>query len=210
MTSLATVTHAPAAHPFASGSTTLASLDAAQLASLERLARNLAGSPAEADDLLQDAIERALRTERFSEGSNLHAWMHTVMYRLTIDRSRRARRLRWDVDFDLLPAGEAEMDAEPAPWAGLDLGAVRGAATKLPAKLRRAFEMFTFEARSYADIASELEIPMRTVGTRISRARLKLRTLLQEGRVIAFPTTDPDRQPARASVRARMRREARA
>ena len=166
------------------------------LASLTRLARSLAGSRTEADDLLQDALERALRvSDRFAEESNLGCWMHTVMYRLAVDRSRRARRRKWDSNLDGLAAEPAD-DRDPPAWTGLGLADLRAAVAQLPDTLRAAYSRFAFENQSYDEIAAALGIQQRTVGTRLHRARAKLRILLEQNRLVQFPTGGRSTPPA--------------
>jgi RNA polymerase sigma-70 factor, ECF subfamily len=194
------------AHDFAPalpvGSRLAALVSSDELQGFTRLARTLVPSASDADDLVQEALVRALRApEQFADGSNLGAWMHTVMVRIAIDRGRRARRRQFVCEIDALvaPDNGSDRDEEPAPWAGLDIGDVRAAATRLPETLRRAFQMFAFEGKSYEEIATLLEIPVRTVGTRLCRARKKLRELLQAGRTVAF-TGLPRKPPGKAAV----------
>jgi RNA polymerase sigma-70 factor (ECF subfamily) len=161
-----------------------------ELAALTRIARALAASRDEADELVQDGLMRAIKAEvQFDTVASLSAWMHTVMYRMTIDRTRRARRRRWDsAQLDDLAAPEADRgnDGEPDPWTGLDIGDVRAAAPGLPETLRHTFCLFAFERRSYEEIAVLVGVPVRTVGTRLCRARKKLRSILQANRTVPF------------------------
>ncbi|HEY0709952.1 MAG TPA: sigma-70 family RNA polymerase sigma factor [Polyangia bacterium] len=167
-------------------------LGAEQMQVLSRLARGFAASRDEAEELVQDGLMRALNAGvEFESAAGLTAWMHTVMYRMAIDRTRRARRRRWDsATLDTLAAPETERTSEEsvAPWTGLDLGDVRAAAASLPETLRHTFCLFAFERRSYEEIALLVGVPVRTVGTRLCRARKKLRDILQSNRTVTFPT----------------------
>jgi RNA polymerase sigma-70 factor (ECF subfamily) len=161
---------------------------------LTRVARGLAQSRDEADELVQDGLLRALNGGvSFDTFASLSAWMHTVMYRMAIDRTRRARRRRWDsAPLETIAAApEPEPhDNVPAPWTGLDIGDVRAAAASLPDTLRETFRLFAFERRTYEEIAVLVGVPVRTVGTRLCRARKKLRGILQNNRTVPFCTRE--------------------
>lgn len=163
-------------------SATAARLFSAQeLRRLQILARRLAPAGVDADDLLHDGLERALRNlHHFQEGSNLYAWMRTILSRLAVDRVRAHQRRRSDgLDVDSLPAPECAEREEEA-WADLGMDDVRAAAEDLPEGMRRAFEMATFEGLPYDEIARRLEVSPGTVGSRLLRSRLRVRALLQE------------------------------
>ncbi|HEY0713708.1 MAG TPA: sigma-70 family RNA polymerase sigma factor, partial [Polyangia bacterium] len=164
------------------------------VATLTRIARGLAPNRDEADELVQDGLLRALSGGvTFESFSSLSAWMHTVMYRMAIDRTRRARRRRWDStpleNIAAAPEPDAHENGVP-PWTGLDIGDVRAAAASLPATLHETFRLFAFEHRSYEEIAALQGIPVRTVGTRLCRARKKLREVLQRNRTVPFCMPD--------------------
>jgi RNA polymerase sigma-70 factor, ECF subfamily len=160
-----------------------------------------------ADDLVQATAERALaHADRQGSGANLAGWVNRIMYRLFVDDYRWAHRrcrTRSEVAIELLPAPapEPEDDAEPAPWEWLTLADVRRALTCLPTGQREVFELFALRGLSYEETALRLGIPSRTVGTRLMRARLRLRALLQaaeHGEVTALPvrTAAPAPVPA--------------
>jgi RNA polymerase sigma-70 factor (ECF subfamily) len=71
-------------------------------------------------------------------------------------------------------------DTEEQPWwEDISPEQVREAVTRLPDELRCAFERFAFERKSYKEISAELGVPVATVGTRVLRARRRLRVLLE-------------------------------
>lgn len=154
-----------------------------ELRNLRIIARGLAGGPVEAEDLLQDALERALRNfDRFEVGSNLYAWLRTIMYRSAIDQTRAQRRQRTRLQ-------QVRRMAEPAAWSDADdeagglteeLGIedLRVAVAGLTEPLRRVYQLFALDGLSYEEVAARLGIPSTTVGTRLLRARLKLREIL--------------------------------
>jgi len=102
--------------------------------------------------------------------------MARVLHNLFIDRCRRRAAQPAAADADDVPL--VAPPAEERPW-WQDLGAedIRRRMAELPAELRGAFELHTFDGCSYKEIASRLGIPAATVGTRILRARRRLREL---------------------------------
>lgn len=128
------------------------------------------------DDLVQDLFEKLIKMSALPDATNERAWLARVMHNLFIDKLRRATARRED------PIEEAEapvLATDDAPWwNALDEGNVRAAVDKLPLEQRATFEKFAFEGKSYDTIAAELGIAKATVGTRILRARQKLRDLL--------------------------------
>lgn len=158
-------------------------------ASLETLARDqqpqllavamrLCGHPSDATDLVQDTYERALgAAPRLSPGTNLAAYLVTVLHHLFIDRVRR-RRVELPSDPALLESAAPESEPEPAPrWLQVGDDELAAAISRLNDEFR---EVFALHARglSYQEIAERLGIPRATVGTRLARARRKLRSLL--------------------------------
>ncbi|HUJ61837.1 MAG TPA: RNA polymerase sigma factor [Kofleriaceae bacterium] len=145
---------------------------------LAALARRMCASPADARDLVQDTFERATRQGLPPDLRSARAWLATIMHNLFIDRCRAAARrpavepLREGIG-DAAPAG----DPEPA-WQKVTLDDLRAAAAQLEPPFREVYELHAFERRSYGDIAARLAIPAVTVGSRLSRARKKLRELL--------------------------------
>lgn len=147
----------------------------ARLGQLRRYARALTGDPAWADDLVQDTAERALvRGAAFRAGSNLRAWLFTILRNLYIDQLR-ARR-------------EFAVDDESAPWRnleaphsevdGLVLHEVQQALYHLPVEQREALLLVCVEELSYQEAATVLGVPIGTVMSRLCRAREHMRVLL--------------------------------
>jgi RNA polymerase sigma-70 factor (ECF subfamily) len=128
---------------------------------------------------LHDAVERALRSlDRFEVGTNVRAWMRTIMARLAIDRVRACRRRPTQPLDDRALVWEAPEPTEQRPWTSLSMDDVRAVIDHLPEKLRIPFRMFALEGLPYEEIGRRLGIPQRTVGTRLLRARAHLRRLL--------------------------------
>jgi RNA polymerase sigma-70 factor, ECF subfamily len=185
--------HAPASPaPLAPDATDL--FGPGQLPALERLARCLAPSGVDPRDLLQEAIERALRNlHRFQPGTNFYAWMRMIMHRLVMDDVRARRRFQQVLPF--LHAAD-DQDPEPEPWAEARLADVRAATEQLPEPLRCTFRLFVFERLTYLQISVREGIPLRTVGTRLIRARGRVRALLEAG--VRAPVPAPSRLTPRA------------
>jgi RNA polymerase sigma-70 factor (ECF subfamily) len=154
---------------------------------LLRFAQKLTRNPADAGDLVQDTVERGLSCcQSFQQGTAVDRWLSTILRRLFIDRCRhdlvaeRADRLATHLDAAVQlqwPRPDDE-SAGVQVWESFTVEEVRRASEQLPPGLGRAYVMYTFEKRSYAAIANLLSIPARTVATRVSRARLRLRQML--------------------------------
>lgn len=151
--------------------------------SLCRSALQLCGNQADADDLVHDVYERALRwRSRTAKHSNPRAYLHSILRNLFIDRCRRAR-----VRPRALPIEEAERvalcrppsDESDRSWHAVTTEQVAAALAELPAEFRLVFELYAFEHLRYGDIAARLGIPAATVGTRLMRARARLRDSLR-------------------------------
>jgi len=151
-------------------------------------ARRLTGNEADAKDLVQDAIEKALRTPRTpAADGEMRPWLNRVLTHLWIDRVRAAKVRRY-VPFDDegtcgAMGGFANDDGadsgSSSAWGNMSLQDVRSALQEVPEPYRRAFEGHALDRRSYAELARELGIQPVTVGTRVLRARHQLRKILQ-------------------------------
>jgi len=144
--------------------------------SLRRYARGLTGNPEQADDLVQDTLERAWsRFSRWQRRGELRAWMFGIMHNHFIDGLRARRR-------------QAEHDAEPelpeipvrATQAdGLEVRDLGRCLAGLSAELREVLLLVAVEEFSYREAAQVLQVPIGTVMSRLSRARERLAALLQ-------------------------------
>jgi RNA polymerase sigma-70 factor (ECF subfamily) len=142
---------------------------------LRGLARRLCRDLSDPDDLVQDTLVRAL-SSNIPEGANVRAWLSRVMQNRFIDlvRRRDARREAPLEDVPALPA------AAELWWQSLSSEDVLRALERLPDEQRVVFRMFAFEGKSYTEIAAAQGIAKATVGTRILRARLRIREILAE------------------------------
>jgi RNA polymerase sigma-70 factor (ECF subfamily) len=137
-------------------------------------------SPVDAWDLVQDTLERGLRHfGQFRPGTNVRVWLFTIMFHIFIDRCRRRthEQLMEPVQAEELPAP----DPEPTTaWEGINDLQLRAALDRLESPFREIVELHCESRCSYKEISERLRIPLGTVGTRLLRARRKLRSLLEE------------------------------
>jgi RNA polymerase sigma-70 factor (ECF subfamily) len=145
-------------------------------AALYGFALKLCGRAEDAHDLVQDTFERALKAEGTPQSAR--AWLFSVLHHLFIDRHRK--RVRGPQHQSLDDVEVAAREPEPPPaWTALSVGEVQAAVEKLEPEFREVYRLHALEGRGYAEIAARLGVPVSTVGTRIMRARHKLRALLQ-------------------------------
>lgn len=144
---------------------------------LRRYARALTGDPWAADDLVQDTLERACSKWRlWVVGSNLRAWLFTVMHNLFINQVLHAQR---QVAADAVDLDDVahELAAPMAhPGQALDL---QRCLLRLPPDQRAVLLLVSVENLSYAEVARVTGVPVGTVMSRLSRARSRLQTLLE-------------------------------
>jgi RNA polymerase sigma-70 factor (ECF subfamily) len=140
---------------------------------LRRYARALVGDAAAADDLVQDTLERAWsRFHLYRRGTDLRAWLFTVMHNVFVNQVRAARRgaaLKDEAPELASPARDDE---------ALVLRDLDRAIQRLPAEQRSVLLLVVLEDMSYEETARTLDIPIGTVMSRLARAREKLRAML--------------------------------
>ncbi|MFN3913124.1 RNA polymerase sigma factor [Hyphomonas sp.] len=146
---------------------------------LRRFGHALTGSADAADDLVQDALERAIRKEaQFEPGTRLDSWMFRIMQTLWIDDSRK-RKVRRDHAAGLAQiwpsTGEDGRVSFPDKIAVTE---VRDAMARLPEDCRAVLALVTIEGLSYLEAADALDIPPGTVMSRLARARRLLLDLI--------------------------------
>ena len=141
---------------------------------LRRYARALVGERAAADDLVQDTLERALnKFHLWKRGTDLRAWLFTVMHNVHVNQIRGRREL---VTLD----GEAlELPVRATHEVALEARDLERALMRLPAEQREVLLLVVLEDMSYEEAAATLGIPIGTVMSRLSRAREKLRLLVE-------------------------------
>jgi RNA polymerase sigma-70 factor (ECF subfamily) len=152
-------------------------------------ALRLCGDRALADDVVQDALERALRFEaQYERGTNLRAWLFRILFSVFVTRWRRRRRERRALE---------NLAVDPCAWttpsgfAAPDTGegalsaSTRRKLDALPEGFRAAVVMVDLEQRSYREAARALGIPVGTVMSRLHRARKVLAALIESERQAA-------------------------
>ena len=141
---------------------------------LRRYARALAGTREDADDLVQDTLERAwAKSALWQSVGDMRAWLFGIMHNLHVDGVRKPKIPMVLVDDDLpdMPVAAAQGDR----LAVLDL---QSALNQLPIEQREILLLVALEDMAYSDIAKTLGIPMGTVMSRLSRGRERLRVIL--------------------------------
>lgn len=147
---------------------------------LRRLARVLARNRADADDLVQITVERALaRQDQWRPGTRLDSWMFRIMKNAWIDESR-ARRRRGGVFVPEEDGVRAGQDGSAAMEARLAASEVGRAMDRLPPDQRLAVALVLVEGLSYKEAAEVLEVPQGTLTSRLVRGRATLLAQLQE------------------------------
>jgi len=144
---------------------------------LRRYARALAGNREDADDLVQDTLERAWAKSGLWRGvADMRAWLFGIMHNLHIDGARRPKLQAMSMDDDTheVPVAATQGDR----LAVLDL---QTALEQLPVEQKEILLLVALEDMAYADVAKTLGIPIGTVMSRLSRGRERLRALM-EGR----------------------------
>ena len=142
---------------------------------LRRYARALVGNRDDADDLVQDTLERAcLKSSLWAEVSDMRAWLFGVMHNLHVDGIRRQKlhTVVLDDDTPEVPVAATQEDR----LAVLDLQA---ALNLLPVEQREIMLLVALENMSYAEVSATLGIPIGSVMSRLSRGRERLRSLIE-------------------------------
>lgn len=153
---------------------------AAEIPALRRYARGLLGDAVAADDLVQDTIERALDRwhlwRPLGLGGGLRAWLFTILHNLHVNQARGRARGAQLADID--PDTRTHPTATASADSGLALRDLRRALDLLPLEQRQVLLLVAVEGLAYRDIARILDVPQGTVMSRLSRARERLRRLL--------------------------------
>jgi RNA polymerase sigma-70 factor (ECF subfamily) len=158
-----------------------------------RVARRLAGSRDEAEDLVQQTYERAFRSWRqYTPGTNLRAWLLRILTNLNIDRGRRQQRTPQTTSLDQNEAGDYflynklestvpdENPDEERVLERLSQDSIVDALADVPHDFRDVIVLVDIGEFSYADAAQILDIPMGTVMSRLHRGRRILKKNLAD------------------------------
>ena len=144
---------------------------------LRRYARALAGNRDDADDLVQDTLERAWAKAGLWRGvADMRAWLFSIMHNLHADGVRRPKLHTVTMDDDT-----PEVPVAPKQGERLAVLDLQAALDLLPVEQKEIVLLVALEDMAYADVAKALGIPIGTVMSRLSRGRERLRALM-EGR----------------------------
>lgn len=146
---------------------------------LRRFAYSLSNSVHDADDLLQNTMERLL-TRPIPADASIDKWAYTVCRNLWIDecRSRKVRSaVSFEPDLHDVVAAEGEKDMVLK----IELEQINTAMQALPEDQHIVLSMVAVQGLSYKEVAEALQIPQGTVMSRLARARAKLAELVAPG-----------------------------
>jgi RNA polymerase sigma-70 factor (ECF subfamily) len=143
----------------------------AAIPALRRYARALTHNADTADDLVQDTLVRALRSEHLFHGGELRSWLYTILTNLNRNRLRSLARRP-----TLLPIGDNDAPDASGPEAGgRD---IERALAGLVEDQRAALLLVVLEGLSYREVAEVQGVPIGTVMSRLARARLQIKAYL--------------------------------
>jgi RNA polymerase sigma-70 factor (ECF subfamily) len=145
---------------------------------LRAFARTMTGSPTEADDLAQEALAKAWQArESYTMGTNMKAWTFMILRNQFYSEKRRSwRNTQLDQE-----AAERTLLANDDPSAPLELNDLRMALAALPEEQREALILIGAGGFSYEEAAEVCDCAVGTVKSRVSRARVALRRILDTG-----------------------------
>ncbi len=155
---------------------------------LRRYAWVLLGSRDQADDLVQDCLVRAIqRGHLFQPGTNLRAWLFSVMRNLLIDQKRRRASRPRLVSID---RQSPQISFQPTQTDTIELKNLLLSIDALPDNQRMAVLMVGLEGYTYEEVSTFMKVPVGTVRSRLSRGRQTLRLAMQiDGRRALSGTT---------------------
>jgi RNA polymerase sigma-70 factor (ECF subfamily) len=159
---------------------------------LRRYARALTRSGDRADDLVQETLLRAIaKAHLWQTGTDIRAWLFTIMHNQYVNMVRRAMREEANVDIEQI---SASLVATTDPTASRQLCELERALARLAPEQREVILLVGLEGMSYEAAARILNVPIGTVRSRLSRGREVLRRLLDA-------TDGADRAPRPAEDR---------
>jgi RNA polymerase sigma-70 factor, ECF subfamily len=145
----------------------------AEIPYLRRYARALTGNPDAADDLVQDGLERAIaRFDQFEPGTNLRAWLFTILHNMRCDQHRRVVRRPLELPIEQTPQHACTRATQAD---ALQLSDFRRAFGRLSEAHREVLALVGLEGLDYQQAARILGVEVGTVKSRVFRARESLR-----------------------------------
>lgn len=144
---------------------------------LQRYALSLTHNSHDADDLVQDCLVRALsRKDLFIPGTNMRAWLKTILHNIFLDSMRKARRSReFATSFTIM---NEESVTRPNQLDRIELFEIDKVLAKLPAEQRSTLLLTSIEGLNYSETAEATGALIGTVRSRLSRARSALAIMM--------------------------------
>jgi RNA polymerase sigma-70 factor (ECF subfamily) len=147
---------------------------------LLRMAEHMCGIRADAEELVQETFLRATLHGIPPEIRNVAAWLTTMLKHVIVDHCRKMQRRpsHEPITDDHHGLTQLEPDGPEPEWSSITVEDIRDALAAIELVYREVYRLRVFEDLSYEQIAQQLGIPRVTVGTRLNRARKKLREVL--------------------------------
>lgn len=143
---------------------------------LRRYARALTGDTVHAEDLVQDALDRAWsRMRQWQPDTNLRAWLFTIMHNLHINSLRHSTR---QTNWETLDNHEIADNRQSGQENAMDLQDLEKGLTRLSPEQREVLMLVCVEGMSYEEVAAMLGVATGTVMSRLHRARTEMRRWL--------------------------------
>lgn len=143
---------------------------------LIRIARMINRDRESAEDLMQDAVKRAVEArESFVSGTNMRAWMYVIMRNLFVTQMRRKRLVLGSLDDPELSSWHPRMHGNQE--SSFELQETIEAFDQLAPTTRELLRLVGIEQHSYDEAAKMLGMPVGTAKSRVTRGRQRLRTM---------------------------------
>ncbi len=168
---------------------------------LRRRALQLSWNEADADDLVNDCIVKAIeKSHLWRPGSNLRAWLSVILRNLFISRYRQQAVRPTLVEFE---ESTSTLRSEPRQEKAMEVSALQSAMNNLPRDQRGVVSLVCLQGLSYQEAADQVGVPIGTIRSRLSRARQALEAEMESGadneaalRALAGAGAQPIAQPA--------------
>jgi RNA polymerase sigma-70 factor (ECF subfamily) len=173
-----------------------------EIPALRRYSRKLTRDPVAAEDLLQSCLLRALvKEELWRPGTDLRRWLFTMLYHQRVSTLRREARERSHL-------GEAvralALSAAPDPNGRLLAGEIARAIAALPEGQREVVRHVALGGMGYAEAATALAVPEGTIRSRLARARIALRKLVEDDAAAGSAPIPPPASRAKGAAGRRL------
>ena len=152
---------------------------------LEKFAYKLTRNQADAEDLLQSTLLRAIEKKHlFQEGTNLFSWTSKIMYNMFVSAYRR--KVKFESQYD--PENHIQnMSVEESQTVKMEYKDVDRAMSDLSKEHSEILQLVCIQGKQYAEVAKEINIPVGTVRSRLSRAREALQAALNKPQKSSLP-----------------------